>query len=147
MKKFPKPFLSVYKGHRPNLLSKKKNKNRDTVPFMTTWILGWTVEIFLIGQCKSTNQRSGMIFKVQIQIFGAPALRVKVFIFKKFQGAQILIFFFVKIGMKLPFTLKNKSKIQIWNLGLNFLFCFSKYNTTDNYQLSIANRYQRRRQL
>ena len=32
-------------------------------------------------------------------------------------------------------------------LGLNFLFCFSKYNTTDNYQLSIANRYKRRRQL
>ena len=44
----------------------------------------------LIGQNRSTNQRSGMILEVQIQIFGA---HVKVFIFKKFQGAQILIFF------------------------------------------------------
>ena len=34
-----------------------------------------------------------MILEVQIQIFGERATRVKVFIFKKFQGAQILIFF------------------------------------------------------
>ena len=32
-----------------------------------------------------------MILEVQIQNFGA---RVKVFIFKKFQGSQILIYFF-----------------------------------------------------
>ena len=55
-----------------------------------TVLIGWSVEIFLIGQNRSTNQRSGMILEVQIQIFGA---HVKVFIFKKFQGAQILIFF------------------------------------------------------
>ena len=40
---------------------------------------------------------------------------VKVFIFKKFQGAKILIYF-VKIGKQLPFTIKNKCKKQIWNL-------------------------------
>ena len=45
------------------------------------------MEIFLIGQSRSTNQSSGMVLEVQIQIKHA-----KVFIFKKFQGAQILIF-------------------------------------------------------
>ena len=35
--------------------------------------VGWSVEIFLIGQNRSTNQRSGMILEVQIQIFGARA--------------------------------------------------------------------------
>ena len=45
---------------------------------------------FLIKQ----NQRSGMILEVQFLNFGAQQhKRVKVFIFKKFQGAQILIFF------------------------------------------------------
>ena len=34
-----------------------------------------------------------MILKVQVQIFSARRTRIKVFIFKKFQGAQILIFF------------------------------------------------------
>ena len=43
--------------------------------------------------------------------------RVKILIFKKFQGAQIAIFF-VKIGMKLPFTIKNKLK----NTKLKFEF-------------------------
>ena len=44
-----------------------------SVRFEPFYILGWSVEIFLIGQFKRT--------------------RVKVFIFKKFQGAEILIFF------------------------------------------------------
>ena len=44
-------------------------------------------------------------------------MRVKVFIFKKFQGAQISIFF-VTIGIKLPFTIKNKRK----NTNLKFDF-------------------------
>ena len=43
-----------------------------------------------------------MILEVQIQNLGA---RVKVFILKKFQGAQI--------GMKLPFTKKNKRRNTI----------------------------------
>ena len=49
------------------------------------------MEFFLIGQNRSTNQSSGMIFEVQIQISGARAqrMRIKVFIFKKFQEAQI----------------------------------------------------------
>ena len=64
-----------------------------------------------------------MILEVQIQIFGACQwTHVKVFIFKKFQGAQIFIFF-VKISMKLPFTLKNKHRKQILNLSFkNFYF-------------------------
>ena len=53
---------------------------------------GGVWNFFLIGQNRSTSQRSGMILEVQIQIFGARRrTRVKVFIFKKFQGAQILI--------------------------------------------------------
>ena len=55
--------------------------------------VGWSVEIFLIGQNRSAIQRSGMILEVQIHIFGAHyRMRIKVFIFKKFPGAQILIF-------------------------------------------------------
>ena len=46
---------------------------------------------FLIGQNKSSNQKSGMILEVQIQNFSTHT-SVKVFIFKKYQGAQILIF-------------------------------------------------------
>ena len=59
---------------------------------------------FFIGQNRSNNHRSrsGMILEVQIQNLGA---RVKVFILKKFQGAQI--------GMKLPFTKKNKRRNTI----------------------------------
>ena len=52
-------------------------KNRITiVPPRHTFVyyrLGWSVEIFGIGQNRSTNQRSGMILEVQIQIFGACA--------------------------------------------------------------------------
>ena len=67
-----------------------------------------------------------MILGVKIQNIGARVCgarqrertRVKVFILQKFQGAQISIFFFVKIGMKLPFTIKNKRK----NTNLKFEF-------------------------
>ena len=49
--------------------------------------------IFLIGQNRSTNQRSGMIFKSKSKFsLCALAVRIKVFIFKKFQGAQLLKF-------------------------------------------------------
>ena len=49
--------------------------------------VGWSVEIFLIGQNRATNQRSGIILEVQIRSFSARRrTRVKVFIFKKFQG-------------------------------------------------------------
>ena len=51
---------------------------------------GW---LFLIGQNRSTNQRSGMILEFKNQRFNARArgahqrTRIKVFIFKNFQGA------------------------------------------------------------
>ena len=71
---------------------------------------------FFIGLNRSSNQRSGMILEVQIQSFGKlVSARVNVFIFKKFQGPQILVFF-VKIGLRLPFTIKNK------NTNLKFEF-------------------------
>ena len=42
---------------------------------------------FFISQNRSTNQRSGMILDIQIQIFGAcQGMHVKVFIFKKIPG-------------------------------------------------------------
>ena len=46
---------------------------------------------FLIGQYRSTKQRSGMISEVQSQIFGVWARRmcVKVLIFFNSKGAQI----------------------------------------------------------
>ena len=52
-----------------------------------------------MGQNRSTNQRSGIILEVQIQNFSERerctrrCTSVKVFIFKKFQGAEISIFF------------------------------------------------------
>ena len=52
-----------------------------------------------------------MILEVQIQIFGA---RVKVFIFKKFQGAQILIFYCEIRYEASFFTLKNKRRFFVW---------------------------------
>ena len=56
--------------------------------------------------------------------------------FQKFQGTQILIFF-VKIGLKLLFTLKNKRRKQIRNLSFKnyylwppkkHVFCFWRKN-------------------
>ena len=67
--------------------------------------------MFLIGHNRSTNQRSGMILEVHIQIFSEYML-IKVFTFKKFQGAQIFKFF-VKIGMKLPLHKRTNAEIQI----------------------------------
>ena len=46
--------------------------------------VGWSVEIFFIGQNRSSNQRSGMIFEVQIQncpIFPNPIF-TKILIFR-----------------------------------------------------------------
>ena len=64
----------------------------------------WSVEIFLVGQNRSSKQRSGMILEVQIQNFGT---RVKVFIFQKIQGTQTFIFFcekrFLFQNSKMPF--------------------------------------------
>ena len=43
---------------------------------------------FFIGETTSSNQRLGIILEVQIKSFGARRrTRVKVFLFKKFQGA------------------------------------------------------------
>ena len=75
--------------------------------------MGWSVEIFFIGQNRSSNQRSSMNLEVQIYIFRraacADAHASKFSFPKKFHGAQILVFL-VKIGMKLPFALKNKRR-------------------------------------
>ena len=67
------------------------------------------------------SDRTGQVTKGQawfrspIPKFRRP--RLKVFFFKKFQGAQILIFF-VKIGKELSFTLKDKRR----NANLKFDF-------------------------
>ena len=72
------------------------------------------VEFFLIDRNRSTNQRSGMILEMQIQIFAAHARQI--FHFQKIPGGPKNYIFFVKIGMKLPFTLNNKWRSTIWNL-------------------------------
>ena len=61
----------------------------DTVYSIEHCTVGWSVEIFLIEQNRSTNQRAGMILEVQIQNFGerAPVRTHQSFHFKKFQGA------------------------------------------------------------
>ena len=58
---------------------------RDLKISIEGWTVGWS-DFFLIWQKTAFNQRSGMILEVQIQIFG------------------------MKIGMKLPFTFKNKRR-------------------------------------
>ena len=84
---------------------------------------GGVWNFFLIGQNRASNQRSGMILEVQIRSFGARAhgarrcMRVKVFIFKNSRGLKYQ-YFFVKIGMKLPLTIKNKRR----NTNLKFEF-------------------------
>ena len=60
------PFLTV-----PVFKNCGKNNMGWYTVHCTVW---WSVEIFLIGQNRSTNQRSGMILEVQIQIFGASIL-------------------------------------------------------------------------
>ena len=53
--------------------------------------LGWSVEFFLIGQNRSSNQRSGIILEVQIRSFGARARQS--FRFQKIPGALIINIF------------------------------------------------------
>ena len=80
-------------------------------------------KFFLIGQNWSTNQRSGMILVVQIQFLAhvcdarAGALASK-FSFSKIPGGPNINVFFMKIGMELPFTLKNKRSNT--NLKIDF---------------------------
>ena len=81
---------------------------------------------FLIGQKLALNQRSGMILEVQIQNFGARApehKRATVFIFKKFQGAQILIYiwknwhkasFYIFLVLKTIFFTLKKRVFGFW---------------------------------
>ena len=60
------------------------------------WVdIVWSVEFLLIGQNRSSNQRSGMILEVQFQNFGAG---VKVFIFKKIPGGPNINFFLSKLA-------------------------------------------------
>ena len=57
-------------------------------PHICTHTIGWSVDFFFIGETTSSNQRLGIILEVQIKSFGVrQRTRVKVFIFKKFQGA------------------------------------------------------------
>ena len=85
-------------------------------------IVGWSVEFFLIGQNRSSNQRSGMFLKVQIRSFHERAARIGAwalkFSFSKNPGGPNINIFLWKIGMKLPFTIKNKHR----NTNLKFEF-------------------------
>ena len=80
---------------------------------------------FWIGQNRSSNQKVRYDFRSPIPKFRhthalrSPSHARQSFHFKKFQGAQILIFFFMKIGMELLFTLKNKHRNT--NLKFDFL--------------------------
>ena len=83
-------------------------------------------------QNRSSNQRSGMILEVfskilaRVRAAGAGARASKFSFFKKFQGAQI--YFFMQIGMELPFTLKNKDI----NTNLKFYFLIVPFQTPKN---------------
>ena len=52
-------------------------------PLIKSCAVRWSVEFFLIGQKRSTNERSGMILEVQIQYFGS---RRSKFSFQKIPG-------------------------------------------------------------
>ena len=56
--------------------------------------VGWSVEFFLIGKNRSSNQRSGMIIEVQFQTYSTCANeRTSKFLFSKIpRGANIDIF-------------------------------------------------------
>ena len=70
---------------------------------------------FLIGQNRSSNQ-------VQIQNFGTRRrMRVKVLIFKKFQGAQILLFF-CENWHEASFNIKEQTQKSIEILDLKRQF-------------------------
>ena len=80
-------------------------------------------KFFLISQNRSTNHRSGMSLEVQIQIFGSrTGTSVKVFIFKIFQGAQMLIFFLWKLAWSLLLhenqTQKYKFEIRLLKIAI-----------------------------
>ena len=78
---------------------------------------GWSVDIFLISQNRSTKQRSGMILEVQIQIFGtrAPLHACQSFHFQKIPWGQN-----INIIFKMGFLTVN-----------NFFVCVFK-NTNQN---------------
>ena len=87
------------------------------------WALGWSVEFFLIGLNRSSSQRSGMILEVQIQSFSARAgARTSKFEFSINSRGLKYQYFLVKIGMKLPFTIK---KTRNTNLRVSKLFYFT----------------------
>ena len=105
--------------------------------------LGWSVEFFFfIRQNRSTNQRSGMISALQIQNFSrsVPGARVSKFSFLKNSRGLKYQYIFVKIGMKLPFTIKNKPRNTIMKFEFqNYFFTpqkarfwFLKKNTQTN---------------
>ena len=79
----------------------------------------WT--FVLISQNRSTNQRSAMNLRSPNPNFlhACRCMCVKVFIFKNSRGPKYY-YFFVKIGMKLSFTLKNKHR------NTNLIFDFLK---------------------
>ena len=79
-------------------------------------VIGWSVEIFFLSD-RTKEPKVRYDFRSSISKFRCKPT-FKVFILKKFQGAHILIFF-VKFGMKLPFTLKNKHRNT--NLKFDFL--------------------------
>ena len=76
-------------------------------------------KFFLIRQNRATNQRSGIILEVQIRSFGARAgARASKFSFSTNSRGLKYQYCLVKIGTKLPLTIKNKRR----NTNLKFEF-------------------------
>ena len=90
---------------------------------------GGVWKFFLIGQNRSTNQRSGMILEVQIQNFGAHACcarqrtRVKVLIFQKVYPQKSAFFVFEEKHPKKKFSLCFGSDSALKTINTQLLFC------------------------
>ena len=133
--RLPPPCFSAYSGWAEyiNIAVKPvyfcKLNSKKSVSFAIC-ALGWSVFCSLISQNRASNQSNQVWFlKYKSKILACERKRmpIKGFILKIPGGLNINIF--VKIGMKLPFTLKNKCKTKFerrWTIIalINLIFYF-----------------------
>ena len=100
-------------------------------------ILGWNGEFILIGQNRSSNQRSGMILKVQIRSFSAPVHTHQSFNFQKILGGLNINIFGGKLVQSFLLQQSTNAEIQIWYLSFKTFF-FLKKNTDKNFFLCVS---------
>ena len=119
-------------GHIPNVLLATLTKQYCAEIIQVPTDQGGVWNFFLIRQNRSSNQRLGMILEVQIQSFSTRASK---FSFSKNSRRLKYQYFLMKIGTKLPLTVKNKRR------NTNLKFEFQNYFKT--HQKKVINRQKR----